>query len=124
MGEIPGSREGAGDGGGLAPRIAITRNLAAPRRARKSVRMTIISHKRKFIFICPANVAGTSIMASLAAHCADGDVVIFGHRGAAYKPDVDDDDIREIFTRNAGVFAGLPAGRGPARRPHRSAPDT
>ena len=74
--------------------------------------MTIISHKHKFIFIRPAKVAGTSIMASLAAHCADGDVVVFGHRGDAYKPDVDHDDIGEVLTRNAGVFAGLPAGRG------------
>lgn len=38
--------------------------------------MTIISHSRSFIFVCPRKVASTSLMLSLTPFCTDEDVVV------------------------------------------------
>lgn len=38
--------------------------------------MTIVSHSRSFIFVCPRKVASTSLMISLTPLCTDEDVVV------------------------------------------------
>lgn len=71
--------------------------------------MTMISHSRKFIFVRPYKVAGTSILASLAPLCKDDDVLVVDPDDA-FDPTVDDDG-GEVRMRNAHVFADLSVGR-------------
>ena len=72
--------------------------------------MSIISHRHKFIFVCPRKAATTSILASLEPCCADGDVVV-GDPWTVYVPAVDHDRFR-IRPRNAHLFPGTAGLRG------------
>ena len=75
--------------------------------------MSIISHRHKFIFVCPRKVATTSILASLAPLCADADVIV-GDPWTVSVPAVDADRFRMPPSRNAHLFpgsAGLRGGR-------------
>lgn len=72
--------------------------------------MTMISHSRKFIFVRPYKVAGTSILTSLAPLCKDDDVLIIDPVLDAFDPTVDDDG-GELRMRNAHVFADLSVSR-------------
>ncbi len=74
--------------------------------------MSIISHRHKFIFVCPRKVATTSILASLSPLCAAEDVIV-GDPWAKVVSAVDDDGLRMAPSRNAHEFTGasLPGGR-------------
>lgn len=62
--------------------------------------MTIISHRRKFIFVRPGKVAGTSVAAALAPLCGGEDVL--SHTDLAFRSGVDTDYFHMPPRRNAG----------------------
>lgn len=62
--------------------------------------MTIISHRRKFIFIRPGKVAGTSVAAALAPLCGGEDVL--AHDDLVFRSGVDTDYFHMPPRRNAG----------------------
>lgn len=72
--------------------------------------MTMISHSRKFIFVRPYKVAGTSILISLAPLCKEDDVLIIHPVLDTFDPTVDDDG-GDVRMRNAHVFADLSVSR-------------
>ena len=76
--------------------------------------MSIISHRHKFIFVCPRKVATTSILASLAPRCAAADVIV-GDPWTVSVPEVDDDEFRMPQSRNAHLFPGIAGLRGGQR---------
>lgn len=59
--------------------------------------MAIISHSRRFIFVKPRKVGGSSIQHALSGLCSDGDV-LSASRGM---PGLDSDDFADIPPRNA-----------------------
>ena len=71
-----------------------------PRRVRAPSVMTIISHRRKFIFIRPDKVAGTSVAAALAPLCGGEDVL--AHDDLVFRSGVDTDYFHMPPQRNAG----------------------
>lgn len=62
--------------------------------------MTIISHRRKFIFVRPGKVAGTSVAAALAPLCGGEDVL--SHIDLEFRSGVDTDYFHMPPRRNAG----------------------
>jgi len=64
--------------------------------------VTIVSHKHRFIFVCPRKVAGTSIRLSLAQSCGGGDIIAGGE---TFRPGVDADDYAALRERNAGDYS-------------------
>ena len=62
--------------------------------------MTIVSHRRKFIFVRPGKVAGTSVAAELAPLC--GEEAVFSHVDLAFRSGVDTDYFHMPLRRNAG----------------------
>ncbi|MDD9869679.1 MAG: sulfotransferase family 2 domain-containing protein [Gammaproteobacteria bacterium] len=64
--------------------------------------MTIVSHKHRFIFVCPRKVAGTSIRLSLAQSCAADDTIVGGE---TFRPGVDADDYAALRERNAHGYS-------------------
>ena len=70
-------------------------------------RMTIISHKHKFIFVRPHKVASGSILISLSSLCGDDDVFCIGPNEVEYRPDRDDDDFGVVQAWNNDIFADL-----------------
>ncbi len=59
--------------------------------------MTIVSHKHRFIFVCPRKVAGTSIRLNLSPLCGDGDVIAGDE---TFRPGVDADEYGTMRARN------------------------
>ena len=64
--------------------------------------MTIVSHKHRFIFVCPRKVAGTSIRLSLAQSCVADDTIVGGE---TFRPGVDADDYAALRERNAHGYS-------------------
>lgn len=62
--------------------------------------MTIVSHRRRFIFVKPRKTAGSSVQIALAPWCGEGDVLSDG--GLVFRPGVDTDDFRAPPVRHAG----------------------
>ena len=61
----------------------------------------IISHKHKYIFVCPRKVASTSVRISLSRSCGDDDVIVGDE---VFRPDVDTDDFGVMSARNVDAF--------------------
>lgn len=69
--------------------------------------MSIVSHSRKFIFIKPRKVGGTSLFVMLSRMCAAEDLI---YGDAEYSSDGDRDRYDTVHSQNAGVLlddAGL-----------------
>lgn len=67
--------------------------------------MTIISHSRSFIFVCPRKVASTSLMLSLTPLCTDDDVIVRdGMDTSSYALDSTEFDLPPV--RNAYPLIG------------------
>ena len=64
--------------------------------------MTIISHRHKFIFVCPRKVAGTSLRIALARHCGAADVILGDE---TYRRGLDADDFGVLVAQNTEAFA-------------------
>ena len=83
-------------------------------RWRRGTKLTIISHRHKFIFVRPRKVASTTIMASLLPSLAEEDVVISDPWDQSC-PSMDDDQFGLIPLRAAHGFSGLAQLRGGQR---------
>ena len=68
--------------------------------------MTIISHRHKFIFVCPRKVAGTSLRVALSRSCAAGDVIIGDE---TFRGDIDADNFGALSAQNTEAFADAAA---------------
>lgn len=66
----------------------------------------IISHKHKFIFICPRKVASTSVRITLSHSCGDDDVIIAPD---TFRPGLDTDAYDVMPTKNEGDFRNAAA---------------
>ncbi len=64
--------------------------------------MTIVSHRHKFIFVCPRKVAGTSVRVALSSQCGADDVIIGDE---TFRRDLDADDFGVLSAQNTDAFA-------------------
>lgn len=60
--------------------------------------MAIVSHRRRFIFIKPRKVAGSSVQVALARLCGEEDAISQGFR---FRPGLDTDEFADTASRNA-----------------------